>query len=63
MTRNQRIFTRQDKRIALTALIAAVIVVALITVLNPRPYLGAYESGMAFEAPAGVMDARPLGAA
>lgn len=63
MTRNQRTFTAREKRIALTALIVAVVVVVLMTVLNPRPYLGAYEAGARFDAPAGVTDARPLGAA
>lgn len=62
MTRNQRTFTPREKRIAVTALIAAVVVVALMTVLNPRPYLGAYETGSRLDAPAGVTDARPLGA-
>ena len=34
-----------------------------ITLLNPRPYLGAYETSGGFDAPAGVMDARPIGSA
>ncbi|MEH6665355.1 MAG: hypothetical protein V7678_10925 [Brevundimonas sp.] len=63
MTGNQKTFTRKEKRVALTALAIAVAVVAAITLLNPRPYLGAYETSDAFDAPAGVMDARPLGAA
>ncbi len=63
MTRNQRTFTAREKRIALTALIVAFVVVVLMTVLNPRPYLGAYETGASFDVPAGVTDARPLGAA
>jgi hypothetical protein len=63
MTGNQRTFTRKEKRVALTALVVAIAVVAAITLLNPRPYLGTYETGHGFDAPAGVMDARPIGAA
>lgn len=63
MTGNQRTFTRKEKRVALTALVVAIAVVAAITLLNPRPYLGTYETGRGFDAPAGVMDARPIGAA
>ena len=63
MTRNQRTFTAREKRIALTALIVAFVGVVLMTVLNPRPYRGAYETGANFDVPAGVTDARPLGAA
>lgn len=63
MTGKQRTFTRKEKRIALTALAVAVLVVVVVTLLNPRPYLGAYETSSAFEAPAGMMDARPAGAA
>jgi hypothetical protein len=63
MTGNQRTFTRKEKRVALTALAVAVAVVAAITVLNPKPYLGAYEASHGFDAPTGVMDARPIGAA
>ncbi|MBA4000056.1 hypothetical protein [Brevundimonas sp.] len=63
MTGNQRTFTRREKRVALTALVVAIAVVAAITLLNPRPYLGTYETGRGFDAPAGVMDARPIGAA
>ena len=63
MTSKQRTFTRKEKRVALTALAVAVMVVAAVTLLNPRPYLGSYESSRGFDAPAGVMDARPIGAA
>ena len=63
MTSSQRTFTPREKRSAVTALIAAGVVGALMTVLNPRPYLGAYETGANFDVPAGVTDARPLGAA
>ncbi|MFN4296898.1 MAG: hypothetical protein ACK4FB_08645 [Brevundimonas sp.] len=62
MIGNQRTFTRKEKRVALTALAVAVVVVAAITLMNPRPYLGAYESTVGFDAPSGVMDARPIGA-
>lgn len=63
MIRKERAFTRKEKRVALTALAVAVVVVAAVTLLNPRPYLGAYETSGGFDAPAGVLDARPIGAA
>ncbi|WP_262422424.1 hypothetical protein [Brevundimonas denitrificans] len=53
MTSKQRTFTRKEKRVALTALAVAVVVVAAITLLNPKPYLGTYETGRGFDAPAG----------
>ncbi|MFN3537009.1 hypothetical protein [Brevundimonas sp.] len=62
MIGNQRTFTRKEKRVALTALAAAILVVAAITLLNPKPYLGAYEGSRGFDAPAGVTDALPIGA-
>lgn len=62
MTGNQTTFTTREKYIALAALIAAVGVVAIITMANPRPYLGAYEGGTGPDAPSsGVLDARPAG--
>lgn len=63
MTGKQRTFTRKEKRIALTALAVAVLVAVVMTLLNPRPYLGAYEASNAFEPPAGMMDAQPIGTA
>ena len=63
MTSKQRTFTRKEKRVAVTALAVAIVVVAMMTLLNPRPYLGAYETSGGFDAPAGVMDARPIGSA
>ena len=63
MTSKQRTFTRKEKPLALTALAVAVVVVAMLTCLNPRPSLGAYETSGGFDAPAGVMDARPIGSA
>ncbi len=62
MTRNQKTFTRKEKRVALTALVVAIAAVAAITMMNPKPYLGAYEAGGGFSSPSGVMDARPVGA-